>query len=217
MSALAPVMQGLFTEYLAQRRASPHTVANYRDTFRQLLALRGGKDRESTARPSTWRTSTRSSSARSSTTWRASERSASQRGTCASASSTRCSPTRSFRCPENAETIRRALAIPAKRRERTVVSYLTPEEASALLATPDRSTALGWRDYLLLLVGIQSGLRVSELTGLRWADVTFGAGACLHTRGKGRRERATPLLAETARALETWRNERHAVAEEPMF
>jgi site-specific recombinase XerD len=216
MSALAPVMQGFFSEYLAQRRASPHTVASYRDTFRQLLCYAQEKTRKA---PSALDMADLDARLIGSFL----DHLEAERGISVGTRNLRLSIIHSlltyasFRCPENADTIRRALAIPAKRRERTMVSYLTPPETTALLAAPDRSTALGRRDHLLLLVGIQSGLRVSELAGLRWADVSFGAGACLHTWGKGRRERATPLLAQTAKLLEAWRHERNAASEEPVF
>jgi integrase/recombinase XerD len=123
----------------------------------------------------------------------------------------------SYRCPEHAETIRRVLAIPSKTPDRTVVTYLTRPETTALLGAVDRSTPLGERDYVLILVGIETGLRVSELTALRWADVTFGCGAHLHTLGKGRRERTTPLKAPTARLLKSWQRERRADPDDPVF
>jgi integrase/recombinase XerD len=216
MSALAPVMQGFFTEYLAQRRASPHTVSSYRDTFRLLLCY---AERKIGKAPSSLDVSDLDASLIGSFL----DHLETERGSSVGTRNLRLSVVHSFltyasfRCPEHAETIRRALAIPAKRRGKTLVSFLSRPETTALLGAPDRSTALGLRDHALLLVDVQAGLRVSELTGLRWADVSFGVGACLHTTGKGRRERTTPLLAQTARMLQAWKQERLAAENEPVF
>jgi site-specific recombinase XerD len=216
MSALAPVMQGYFTEYLAQRRASPNTVCAYRDTFRLLLRYAQktlGKSPATLDMADLDAKLVGSFLDHLEKDRKASVRTRNLRLTAIHSLLTYAS----FRSPEHAETIRRVLAIPAKRRDRTVVSFLSKTEAQALLSAPDRSTALGRRDHALLLVALQGGLRVSELTALTWSDVTFGAGACLHTTGKGRRERTTPLLASTAKLLETWSHERRAGPDEPVF
>jgi integrase len=71
-----------------------------------------------------------------------------------------------FRHPEHAEVIQRVLAIPAKRTDRKLVTFLTTDEVNALLAAPDRTTWIGRRDHALIVVAIQTGLRVSELTAL---------------------------------------------------
>ena len=216
MSALAPVMQGYFSEYLAQRRASPHTVASYRDTFRLLLRFAHERLGKAPARLELSDLDARLVGAFL-------EDLEVRRGCGPRTRNLRLTAIHSLfnyaslRCPEHAETIRRVLAIPAKRRDRAVVSFLNQAETRALLAAPDRSTALGERDYLLLLVAVQSGLRVSELTALTWADVRLGRGAYLQVHGKGRRERTTPLLAATASLLESWKRQRGASAEEPVF
>jgi len=97
-----------------------------------------------------------------------------------------------LRHPEHAALIGRVLAIPAKRGERALVCFLTAEEADALLAGPDRSRRTGRRDHALLLLAVQTGMRVSEVTGLRIADLKLGKGAHVRCRGKGRKDRATP-------------------------
>jgi integrase/recombinase XerD len=97
------------------------------------------------------------------------------------------------------------------------VSFLTTVEVQALLASPDRATRPGRRDYVLLLVAVQTGLRVSELTGLTCGDVTLGAGANLRCRGKGRKERCTPLTRPTARVVRDWLTERHGEPTDPLF
>ena len=216
MSALAPVMEGYFREYLAQRRASPHTVSSYRDTFR--LLLRYAHQRLGTAPAKLDMADLDATLVASFLDYLEKHRHCSPQTRnvrLAAIHSLFCYA--SLRCPEHSETIRRVLAIPAKRADKALVSFLTQAETKALLAAPDRSSPLGQRDHLLLLVAVQGGLRVSELTGLTWDDVRFGRGAHLHVRGKGRRERTTPLLATTASALEAWRRQCRAGAEDPLF
>jgi len=74
----------------------------------------------------------------------------------------------------------------------------------ALLAAPNRNTWIGRRDYTLLLLAIQTGLRLSELTALRQRDLVLGRGAHVRCDGKGRKERCTPLTKAIARALTEW-------------
>jgi site-specific recombinase XerD len=97
------------------------------------------------------------------------------------------------------------------------VSFLDPDEVNALLATPDTSRWLGRRDHALLLVAIQTGLRVSELTGLCCRDVHLGTGAHLRCTGKGRKNRCTPLTTQTAAALRAWLAERGGQPDDPVF
>jgi integrase len=122
-----------------------------------------------------------------------------------------------LRCPEHAEQIRQVLAIPNKRADRPLVTYLTRAETDALLATPDRANPLGRRDHLLLTVGVETGLRVSELTGLTRADVVLGVGAHVRCHGKGRRERVTPLTKPSARLIGSWFDERQPAPGSPVF
>ncbi len=109
------------------------------------------------------------------------------------------------------------LAIPAKRTDRQLVSFLTDDEVDALLGAPDRGTWVGRRDHALLLVAIQTGLRVSELTALACSDVELGAGAHLRCRGKGRKERITPLTTEVCGVLRVWLAERHGAPADAVF
>lgn len=110
----------------------------------------------------------------------------------------------SLRAPDNAAVIQRVLAIEASRTDTTIVSWLTDDEADALLAAPDRETWTGCRDYALLLTAVRAGLRVSELTRLTRADIRLGTGAHVHCTGKGRKERCTPLDAQAVAALSAW-------------
>jgi integrase len=106
--------------------------------------------------------------------------------------------------PEHAATIARVLAILPKRFERALVAFLTQSEVDALLAAPDRRSWTGRRDHALLLLAVQTGLRISELIGLRRGDVHLGAGAHVACHGKGRKDRVTPLTTPTAKVLRAW-------------
>jgi site-specific recombinase XerD len=122
-----------------------------------------------------------------------------------------------LRHPEHAALIQRVLAIPAKRTDHQLVSFLTRDEIDALLAAPDRDTWAGRRDHALLLVAVQTGLRVAELTSLSCADVELGTGAHLRCHGKRRKERITPLTTQACRVLRVWLAERRGEPSDPLF
>jgi site-specific recombinase XerD len=122
-----------------------------------------------------------------------------------------------LRHPEHAALIQRVLAIPPARSGKTPVSYLTPDEAQALLAAPDRARWVGRRDHALLAVAIQTGLRVSELTGLTRSDVHPGTGPHVRCLGKGRKERATPLTSQVVKVLRAWLDELGGGPAGPLF
>jgi integrase/recombinase XerD len=217
MTALAPVLQAFFTDRLmAQRRASPHTIAGYRGTFRLLLGFATttiGKapsaldiddldapliaafldyiehERHNTVRTRNWRLA----SIHSLFSYAA------------------------LHHPEHAATIQRVLAIPTKRHERRLLTWLTEPEVDALLAAPDRSTWADRRDHTMLVVAVQTGLRISELIGLSRGDVTLEGGAHVRCTGKGRKERATPLTALTVAVLRGWLAERAGSDDDPLF
>jgi site-specific recombinase XerD len=111
----------------------------------------------------------------------------------------------------------RVLAMPNKRHERRPIEFLNRDEIDALLAVPNLSTWVGRRDRTLLLVAVQTGLRVSELVGLNCQDVVLGTGAHVRCLGKGRKTRCTPLRPETTRAMKAWLRERHGLPEQPVF
>ena len=217
MSLLAPTLQAFFTERLiSQRNSSPQTIAAYRDTFRLLLSFareQTGKqpfqldfddldapligaflkhleeDRHNSPRTRNARLAAIHSLYRYA----------------------------ALRHPEHAATIARVMAIPTKRHERNTVSYLLTHEIAALLQAPNRATWLGRRDHTLLLLAIQTGLRVSELVGLRVADVSLGTGAHVRVLGKGRKERCTTLTRETIAVLHQWLKERRGQPADPLF
>jgi site-specific recombinase XerD len=201
---LAPVLQGFFTDRLArQKKASPNTIAAYRDTLRLLLAFA----RDRTGKPP----STLSLADLDATLIGAFlQHLEDDRGNGSATRNARLAAIHSLfkyaspRAPEHAAVISQVLAIPPRRRERAIVSYLTPEETDALVAAPDRGTWHGRRDRALLLLTAQTGLRVSELTSLARQDIHLGAGPHVRCHGKGRKDRATPLTAQTVKVLRTW-------------
>jgi site-specific recombinase XerD len=211
------LVQGFFTDrLLRQRRASPHTVAGYRDSFRLLLqfaARRLGKV------PS--RLTLEELDAAFIGDFL--DHLEKERGNSARSRNTRLAAIHaffhyvSFQEPAHAEQCRRILAIPSKRYERRLIEYLGKEEIDALVAAPDKTTWRGRRDHALLLLAIQTGLRVSELIGLRRKDVVLGAGAHLRCEGKGRKQRCTPLRQEAVTVLSQWLRECPVEPAAPVF
>jgi integrase/recombinase XerD len=119
--------------------------------------------------------------------------------------------------PEHANTIARVLAIPVKRTDRALVTFLNEPEVEALLAAPDQETRTGRREHALLLVSIQCGLRISELIALSRGDVHLGTGAHVTCTGKGRKQRTTPLATNTVLTLRNWLNQRPGQPTDPVF
>lgn len=217
MSVLAPTLEAFFSERLiGQRQASPHTIAAYRDTMRLLLAFaaeRVGKQ------PSKLEVSDIDAPLVGAFL----DHLESDRGCGVRTRNARLSAIRSLyryaalRHPEHAGVIERLLAIPPKRTESAIVTFLIEEEVEALLAAPDLATSTGRRDRAMLMLGAQTGLRASELTGLRCGDVHLGAGPHVSCMGKGRKQRITPLTGPTVAVLRTWLDERGRQAEGPLF
>jgi site-specific recombinase XerD len=192
VTALAPALQAFFPDRLArQRHASGQTVAAYRDAWRLLLAFaarRTGKqpsaldiaDLDAPLTATSWTISSKTAA----TPRTRNARLAAIRSMFAYAA---------LRHPEHADTIARVLAIPAKKSDRALVTWLTEPEVNALLAAPDKTTWAGRRDHAMLTLAAQAGLRVSELTGLTCGDVFLGTGPHVSCLGKGRKQRITPL------------------------
>ena len=217
MTALAPTMEGFFTERLiGQRRASSNTIASYRDTFRLLLAF----TRQHTGKPPSKLDLVDLDAV---LIGRFLDHLEHVRHNSIRTRNNRLGAIHSlfnyaaFRHPEHAEVIQRVLAIPAKRTERKLVTFLTTDEVNALLAAPDRTTWVGRRDRALIVLAVQTGLRVSELTALANTDIELGTGAHLRCHGKGRKERITPLTTETINVLRVWTAERQGTPDDPLF
>jgi site-specific recombinase XerD len=206
-NTLAPLLQRFFTQRLMQQRqASPHTIRSYRDSFRQFLKFiqqRLGKppsrlaleeidaplivafldDLEKHHSLSIRSRNLRLTAIHSFFRYAA------------------------FEAPAHSAQIQRVLAIPSKRFTRTLVHFLTRPEVDALLAAPDQLTWSGRRDHAFLLLAVQTGLRLSEMTGLKRADLILGVGAHVRVIGKGRKERCTPVAKTTLVVLKAWLRE----------
>jgi integrase/recombinase XerD len=204
MTLLAPSMQSYFTDRLiGQRNASPNTIAAYRNTF-QLL-LRFVTDRTETP-PSTLDISDLDAPLIAAFL----DHLQTVRGNTIRTRNNRLAAIHSLFAylalnhPEHADTIARVLAIP-------------DPEVDALLAACDQATWTGRRDHAMLALTIQTGLRISELISLNCQDITLGTGANVHTIGKGRKERRTPLIPTIRTVLKAWLHERGAVPDKPLF
>lgn len=204
---LAPLIQSFFTRRLIQQRqASPHTISSYRDTFRLLLKF---LERQLGKAPSQLSLEDLEAP-RIATFLHGLE---TDRGNSAGTRNLRLTAIRSFfryvsfEVPENAGQIQRVLAIPGKRQPRPLVRFLSRAEAEALLDAPDVNTWSGRRDHTLMLLALQTGLRLSEITGLRKEDVCLESGAHVRVVGKGRKERCTPLARRTLAVLQAWLKE----------
>src|ERR1700756_2443453 len=205
--SLAPLLERFFTQRLMQQRqASPHTIISYRDTFRLLLKFAQQRLHTPPAL----------------LTFKAVDAPLivafldhleKHRGLSARSRNLRLTAIHSFfryvafEAPDHAAQIQRVLAIPSKRFTRTQVPFLTRPEAEALLAAPDQHTWFGRRDHAFLLTAAQTGLRLSEMTGLTRNDVSLSPGAHVRVIGKGRKERFTPLAKTTVAVLKAWLRE----------
>ena len=217
MTAIAATMQAFFTERLiAQRRASPHTIAAYRDTLRLLACFAAAR----TGTPPSRLDIADLDAPMIAAFLNHIEL---ERGNSIRTRNARLAAIHSLfayaalRHPEHAADIERVLAIPPKKADQAIVTFLTDEEAEALLAAPDRATRTGRRDHAWITLAIQTGLRASELTALTCADVQLGTGAYVACHGKGRKDRITPLTPGTAAALRTLLAERAGTPGDPLF
>jgi integrase/recombinase XerD len=206
-AGFSALLESFFSERLIrQRQASPHTISSYRDTFRLLLQFA----QRSLHKPPSRFTLEDIDAPMVTSFLNDLEDS---RKITARSRNLRLTAIRSFfnyaayEEPAHASQIQRVLAIPGKRFSRTLVQFLNRPEIDALLAAPDQRIWLGRRDHALLLVAVQTGLRLSELTGLRIQDVVLATGAHVRCLGKGRKERCTPLTKHTVAVLKTWLRE----------
>lgn len=216
-STLAPLLEAFFTKRLMnQRCASPHTIAAYRDTFRLLLRFA----QERTGRkPSTLSIDELDAPLITSFL----DHLEKKRGNTSRSRNARLAAVHSFfkfvalEEPAHAGVAQRILSVPTKKTRRRIVQFLTTEEISAILDGIDIKSWAGRRDYALILLAVQTGLRVSELIGLRVKDVRLGRGSHVQCCGKGRKDRCTPLRRDVVRVLRRWLRERRGVPEDPVF
>ena len=214
---LPALLQSFFTTRLmTQRKASPHTIASYRDTFRLLLQFAQTRLRKT---PSQLELKDLDGTLIGAFLEDLEKR----RSNGPRSRNLRLTAIRSFfrhasvEAPAQSGVIQRVLAIPNQRQPRALVGFLTRPEIEALLAAPNRTTWLGRRDHAFLLTAVQTGLRLSEMTSLRHEDVSLGAGAHVHCRGKGRKERCTPLAKPTVAVLRAWIREQGGEDSKTLF
>jgi site-specific recombinase XerD len=206
-TSLAPLLERFFTQRLMQQRqASPHTISSYRDTFRQFLIFTQQRLHQPPSRLTVEQIDAPLIVAFL-------DELEKQRGLTVRSRNLRLTAIHSFfryaafELPTHAAQIQRVLAIPSKRFARTLVSFLSRPEVDALLAAPDCSTWSGRRDHAFMLTAVQTGLRLSEMTGLKREDLILGAGAHVRVIGKGRKERCIPLARSTLAVLKAWLRE----------
>jgi site-specific recombinase XerD len=217
MIPFAPLLQTFFADYLLnQRDASPNTVASYRDSF--SLLLRFARDRLGKA-PSDLSLDDVDAPLIGAFLDQLEQ----DRGCGPRTRNSRLSAIRSFfrylsfRVPERSGLIQRVLAIPQKRCDKDLVDFLTRSEYEALLAAPEKGSWIGRRDHAILLLALQTGLRVSEMVGLVIEQLTLSDQACLRCRGKGRKERPIPLTRQTVTTLRLWLKERGGGPQDLVF
>jgi integrase/recombinase XerD len=205
--SFAALLERFFTERLMrQRQSSPHTIACYRDTFRLLLQYSQKALHKSPSDLELTDVNTELID-------EFLEHLEKTRAVTARTRNLRLTAIRSFfrfvafYTPELSAHIQRVLAIPTKRCSRPMVEFLTRPEIEVLLGAPDRGTWLGRRDHCLLLLAVQTGLRLSELTSLTFQSIVVGTGAHVRCEGKGRKERCTPLTTSTVSVLKSWMKE----------
>jgi site-specific recombinase XerD len=207
LTSFAALLECFFTQRLmAQRQASPHTISSYRDTFRQFLKF----IQRQLHRPPSSLTFEEIDAPLIVAFLDDLEK---HQGISVRSRNLRLTAIHSFfryaafEAPANSAQIQRVLAIPSKRFTRTLVPFLTRPEVDALLLAPDQRTWSGRRDHAFLLLAVQTGLRLSEMTGLKREDVIRGAGAHVRVIGKGRKERCTPIAKPTLTVLDAWLRE----------
>jgi integrase/recombinase XerD len=217
MSVLAPTLQAFFTDRLIrQRQVSPHTVAAYRDTLRLLLSF-------AAARRGTEPSKLNLGDLDAPLIGAFLDHLEQQRGNGVRTRNARLAAIRSLfryaalRHPEDAAVIERVLAIPPKRFDRQLLTFLTESELQALLGAPDLTTWTGRRDHALFALAAQTGLRAAELIGIQCADVHLGLGPHVNCLGKGRKRRITPLTKATVAVIRAWLAERGNQAAQPLF
>lgn len=214
---LSVSLQAFFMERLMnQKNASAHTIANYRDTFRLLLSF---AQRSLRRAPSALQIQDIDAPFIISFL----DYLERDRKNTPQTRNTRLAAVHSFfryvalQEPGASAVAQRVLAIPGKRHKTKPVDFLSRAEVASILAAPDQSTWAGRRDRTLMLVAVQTGLRVSELIGLRSQDVALGAGAHVRCFGKGRKERCTPLRKDAVVALRSWLGEHNPTPSGVLF
>lgn len=220
-SSQAPTFASLLQDFfckrlIGERNLSNQTVASYRDTFRLLLKYAEQRIRKAPVALTL-------ADLDAPVILGFLDQLQKDRGNGARTRNLRLVAVRSFlryashRDPTAIPTIQRVLAIPMKRFDRPLLGFLSHEQMQAVLQAPDRTTWSGQRDHVMLNTFYNTGARVSEIIGLRVNDVDLDRGAAVHIRGKGRKQRVTPLWRGTARLLREWLVRQHGDGDSPVF
>lgn len=211
------LLQRFFTQRLMQqKKVSPHTLCSYRDTFRLLLRFAKKKLRTTPEQLTIEQIDSPLVTAFLNDL-------ENSRGVSARTRNLRLTAIRSFfrfasyELPSRSAQIQRVLATPRKRYTRRLIGFLTRPEVEALLSAPDKQTWIGRRDHALMLLAVQTGLRLAEATSLTRHNLTLGKAAYLQVIGKGRKERAVPLCKPVAAVLKAWLNEPRMEGSEIVF
>jgi len=204
MTALAPHLASFLREHLPkERRASQHTCEAYAQCFQLLLSFAADRLKIKPAKIEIERLDAPLILAFLAHLEK-------KRGNSARTRNARLAAINSFfryleyRVPSCLDQSRRVHAIPVKKTDQVLVSYLTREELQALLDAPDTSIVSGIRDRAMLHLTFAAGMRVSELVGLQLDQIDRQSMSSVHIMGKGRRERVLPLWKETAAAIRAW-------------
>lgn len=215
--SFAALLERFFLQRLInQRQASPHTIKSYRDTFRQLLVFAHKRLRQ---QPSQLHFEQIDAPLIADFL----EELETVRGISVRSRNQRLAAIHSlfryaaYELPAHAEKIQRVLAIPSKRYTRKQFGFLNRQEVDALLAAPDTKTWSGRRDHAFMLTAVQTGFRLSEMTGLKRSDFFDSGGHHLRVVGKGRKARCTPLARSTRKVLGNWLKEPSRSAEDVLF
>ena len=217
MTALAIELQTYFTVFAhTQRELAANTISAYRDTWRMLIRYVGESTRTRAERIDFTDIDAEAVAAFLDYLGPA------RGGAVATRHSRLCAIRAVFshavvNYPEHAATITRVLAMPPKRHPKPMLEFLTAAEADALINAPDRTRWTGRRDHALLVLAIQTGLRVSELCSLTTSNIHLGPAASITCTGKGRRTRATPLTAATVAVINAYLTERSTRPGQALF
>lgn len=205
---LAPVLQEYFTAYLVTQRAmSDATIRTYRDTWALFLAFLS----DTLQTPAFQLNITDIDAAR---VLAFLDQLETRRGNSVSTRNLRLAGIKSTMAfyatkdPERLNTVAQIQAIPVKRKPKPTPTFLTVAQTQALLESISTTTWTGRRDLAMFTLAAQTGLRLSEITGLRPANLHLGAGPHVACTGKGRKSRTTPLTAATTAVLKTYLRER---------
>lgn len=201
--SFAALVQSFFTEHLTQQRAmSPRTVATYRDGFVLFLDFAAAHLRKQP-------TAMKLQDITPALILAFLDHLEQDRGNAVRTRNARLAAFRAFlkfaghRDVDALHVVEQALGVPMKRYERPMLGFLSREEMLAIIGTPGSSWTRQ-RDHLLLHMLYNTGARVSEIIGVRLADVVLDGAACVHLHGKGRKQRTMPLWRSTVKAVRSW-------------